>query len=250
MISRIHSKLGTAGLVVAIVALVVALTGVAVAASGLNGKQKKEVKSIAKQFAGKNGAPGAQGPKGDTGAAGSAGKNGADGAPGANGKNVVLTAEPAGVNCKNAGTKVEVEGNAASKKYVCNGQTGFTDTLPSGKTETGTWAVGTGNSGAMIVPLSFNIPLATAPEALHFVSEDGKEHTEEVVVETPVNCKGSAEEPTALPGQVCVYEGLNIGAGGYLANEALTNLLPAGATFFYLVQAEQAAFGSWAVTAK
>jgi hypothetical protein len=55
MISRIHSKLGTAGLVVALVALVVALTGVAFAASGLNSKQKKEVKKIAKQFAGKQG---------------------------------------------------------------------------------------------------------------------------------------------------------------------------------------------------
>ena len=60
MISRIHSKLGTAVLVVAIVALVVALTGVAVAEPVLT-QQKKEVKKIAEQFAGKPGAPGAVG---------------------------------------------------------------------------------------------------------------------------------------------------------------------------------------------
>ena len=72
MISRIHSKLGTAGFIVAIVALVAAL-GVALAASGLNSKQKKEVKKIAKQFARQSPGPGrhrALAQLGETGAAG------------------------------------------------------------------------------------------------------------------------------------------------------------------------------------
>ncbi|HVV72142.1 MAG TPA: hypothetical protein VHI52_11700 [Verrucomicrobiae bacterium] len=47
-IQRIHQKLGTAGLIVAIVALVAALAGGAYAAGGgLSGKQKKEVTKIA-----------------------------------------------------------------------------------------------------------------------------------------------------------------------------------------------------------
>jgi len=249
MISRIHSKLGTAGLVVAIVALVVALTGVAVAAAGLNGKQKKEVKSIAKQFAGKNGA---QGPKGDTGATGSAGKNGADGAPGTNGKNVVLTAEPAGANCANAGTKVEVEGNAASKKYVCNGQTGFTETLPSGETETGAWAAGA-KAKTTIVPISFNIPLAEAPANLYYVNPEGKELLG-VGVGGPSrpaeNCLGSAEEPTAPPGVVCVYAASESVEAPEGFNAFAVNRFVSGATFNYTLTENHQGLGTWAVTAE
>lgn len=89
MISKLHDRLGTAGLVVAIVALVVALTGTAFAAlPGLNSKQKKEVKNIAKQFPGAPGAPGAPGPAGPTGPQGAQGPAG-NGTPGENGKTVL-----------------------------------------------------------------------------------------------------------------------------------------------------------------
>jgi len=83
MLKRIHDKLGTAGLAVAVVALVVALTGTAFAAAGLNGTQKKEVKKIAKQYAGKQGP---QGLKGDNGSAGAQGAKGHQGAKGDEGK--------------------------------------------------------------------------------------------------------------------------------------------------------------------
>lgn len=76
MFSRLHSRLGTAGFVVAIVALVAAVAGTAFAATGLNSKQKKEVKKIAKSVV-------QQGPAGPAGAAGANGANGAAGPQGA-----------------------------------------------------------------------------------------------------------------------------------------------------------------------
>lgn len=261
MISRIHSKLGTAGFIVAIVALVAALSGVAIAASGLNGKQKKEVKKIAqteaKKFSGVPGPPGPAGPAGPAGAAGpkgDKGDTGSQGSAGAAGKGVVLTAEPKGANCKEGGTKVEVEGNAASKKFVCNGLTGFTDTLPSGKTETGAWALGQ-SSEASAVALSFNIPLAQAPEKIHYVKLDEKEYTRSgesfAVADPPVNCLGEVADPEALPGHVCVYEGVNLGeAAGFFANEFVEALYPTGAVFDYIIEPGQIANGTWAVTAK
>ncbi|MFL5340388.1 MAG: hypothetical protein ACJ76D_10435 [Solirubrobacterales bacterium] len=89
MLSRVHNKLGTAGLVVAVVALVAALTGAAFAAGGLTKKQEKQVIKIAKKYAGKNGKDGAAGPagpKGDTGAKGDTGTQGKEGPEGQQGQ--------------------------------------------------------------------------------------------------------------------------------------------------------------------
>lgn len=84
MFSKMHNKLGTAGLVVAIVALVFAMVGGAYAAQqALNGKQKKEVEKIAKKYAGKQGP---QGPQGPAGPAGPMGVQGAKGDPGVDGQ--------------------------------------------------------------------------------------------------------------------------------------------------------------------
>ena len=53
MLSRLHQKLGTAGLVVAVVALVAALGGAAIAAGGgLTGQETQEVKKSAQKFGG------------------------------------------------------------------------------------------------------------------------------------------------------------------------------------------------------
>jgi len=262
-VRAIREPFGTAGLIVACVALIAALAGGAYAASGgLTAKQKKEVKKIAKQFAGKPGAPGATGPagapgaKGDTGAAGSAGTNGTDGSDGTNGTNGTNGVSPIGTaftgeqnGCKEGGVKF-VGANATVACNGVKGETGFTDTLPAGKTETGTWALGP-HDEATVVPVSFTIPLAEAPEALHFVNLEGKEQTAEGETPvTPVNCLGSAENPTAAPGQVCVYEGANFGeAVGFSANSVLTRLSTTGATFLYNIAENQVAYGSWAVTA-
>ena len=73
MFSRMHDKLGTAGLVVAIVALVFAMVGGAYAAGGLTKQQEKQVTKIAKKYAGKPGAQGPQGPQGPAGLVGAKG---------------------------------------------------------------------------------------------------------------------------------------------------------------------------------
>ena len=235
MISRIHSKLGTAGFIVAIVALVAALGGGAYAAQqGLNGKQKKEVKNIAKNLvpagpvgpqgpAGPPGAPGAKGDKGDTGATGPAGPAGATGATGAPGP----------------------EGSP----WTAGG------TLPPGETETGAWALGSKVvNGNHIVPLSFNIPLEEAPEAVYYVNAAGLEITapffEELPPVTPVNCLGSAEEPTAPEGIVCVYaDNENLFEGSIGFTGLLRNTYVSGATFGFNLTNNSEVWGTWAVTA-
>jgi Collagen triple helix repeat (20 copies) len=105
MFSRIHSKLGSAGLIVAIAALVVALTGSAFAAGVFTKKQEKQIIKIAKKYAGKQGP---QGPPGSQGPAGAPGKEGARGPEGPRGE---------------------------------IGPAGPTSTiLPAGETETGIWS--------------------------------------------------------------------------------------------------------------
>src|SRR6185295_12581896 len=102
-----------------------------------------------------------------------------------------------------------VEGNTASKKYVCNGvngTSGFTETLPPGQTETGTWAfVNVGGT-------KFHAPNAYTSISFPIPLEEG---TEEGFVFTPTQtaneeygstgCAGTAEEPIAPPGVLCVY---------------------------------------------
>ena len=103
---------------------------------------------------------------------------------------------------------------------MCNGQEGspWTDTgkLPSGAQETGTWAftrsvekittevegtkeeITVGDSGKIIIPISFPIPLAGALQA------------EKVHISTEGNfatfCEGSAAAPEAInSGELCVF---------------------------------------------
>jgi hypothetical protein len=132
MLQRLHRRLGTAGLAVAVIALIAALGGTALAASGaLTGKQKKEVQKIAKQYAGKPGAPGAAGTNGTNGTNGKDGSNGAPGAPGKAGESVTLGVA-AGCGAP-GGTKVSV---GATSKEVCNGKPG--DAGTSGESPIGT----------------------------------------------------------------------------------------------------------------
>jgi hypothetical protein len=229
MISRIHSKLGTAGLVVAIVALVVALTGVAVAATGLNGKQKKEVKKIAKQFAGQNGAPGAigpQGPKGDPGQKGDTGPEGKEGKEGKQG----LKGDP-------------------GDPWTAGG------VLPSEETETGAFAIGnTAGASVEMAAVSFNIPLEEAPE-IHVIKSNGEEKYFDEAAgefkerEQPL-CPGTADEPAAEPGVLCLYTKSEFGIlfAGYPPN---TFSYATGAVIGFLPEATGSnSQGTWAVTAE
>jgi hypothetical protein len=196
MISRIHSKLGTAGFIVAIVALVAALGGGAYAAQqGLNGKQKKEVKNIVKSAIKNN--PGPQGPAGPQGLPGAAGAPGAKGDKGDRGPE---------------GEKGDTgdEGPEGSP-WTAGG------TLPPGETETGAWAYGlTANATSRLVSVSFNIPLAAAPE-VHVIKPNGKEKvknpnfdpevegSEPFIEVVEPDCSGSAEGPSAAAGVLCLY---------------------------------------------
>jgi Collagen triple helix repeat (20 copies) len=189
MLERLRTQIGTAGLIVAILALIAALGGGAYAATTGGGKATVSAKAKKgprgpKGATGATGATGAQGPagpKGDTGPkgdVGARGDTGAPGAPGAPGKN--------GTN----GT---------------NGTTGFTDTLPAGKTETGTFAdsehnIDGGGVNEILIPISFSIPLPASSEEVVFLNQ-----TETEAEAGTGGCTGTAIEPTAPPGVLCIY---------------------------------------------
>ena len=228
MLTRIHQKLGTTGFVIAIVALITALGGTALAASGaLSGKQKKEVEKIAKKFAGKPGPAGATGPAGTP---GTNGTNGKDGAPGKEG--------PEG--------KQGLPGQ--------DGTTGFTKTLPEGKTETGHWSAASPNGTRTVAAISFNIPLAKAlgENEVHYIGQTGNGTT----------CPGTEEEPEAEPGNFCVYSGFTSGIEGaiivpsfayFQGGHPSPGAFESGAMLFLLptAETEEERFGdgTWAVTA-
>ena len=79
-------------------------------------------------------------------------------------------------------------------------------TLPSGKTETGTWAFVSNTEGPIRVPLSFSIPtaeplkptLGKGPVELLEPKEEDPSHTHP-------NCPGTVSKPEANPGFICVY---------------------------------------------
>jgi hypothetical protein len=204
-INSIREPFGTAGLIVAMIALVAALGGTALAASGLNSKQKKEVTKIAKKYAGK---PGTNGTNGTNGSPGAAGKDGVNGTDGTDGESVTITAYT-GEECEEAeGEEGAKFTNKTGTAYACNGAAGtggggggFPATLPSGSTETGTWA-GPGTFGITLAPISFPIQLsAPLPESkVHIVSESDS------------NCPGTAAEPQAAAGNLCVYVDKKINA--------------------------------------
>jgi hypothetical protein len=261
--SRLRKPFGKAGLTVAIFALVFAMVGGAYAAGGgLSSKQKKQVKQIAKTeaqtYANSNpGAEGKQGPEGKQGASGKDGANGKDGTDGTNGKNVVVGTEPTGtVKCnEQGGATVEVEGQAATKKYVCNGETGFTETLPSGKTETGVYGFRIEAGNLVAEPVSFNIPLASTPAAssIFYVT---KEEVEEDTA--PSACPGSVTAPEAkvvapsTSPAVCVYENTleNFGeGGGYFAQIGYPKVFTTGVVLLFVGETGAVADGTYAVTA-
>jgi hypothetical protein len=211
MFQRIHEKLGTAGFIISIVALVAALGGGAYAASGsLTGKEKKEVKKIAQAEAKKIAAvPGPPGASGGQGSAGPQGTPGASGTNGANGKGLVIGNATAG-ECGAGGKTIEVEGSG-SKSKVCNGEEGEEGSpwtvggvLPSGESETGVWTIGPygGTVVSPKAPISFSIPVSGTITA-HFINEEAEGNTTE--------CPGTAENPAAAPGNLCIYK--TIGSG-------------------------------------
>lgn len=242
MFSRIHDKLGTAGLIVAVVALVAALGGTAIAAVGLNSKQKKEVKKIAKKFAGKPGPAGPQGPQGPAGANGKDGAPGEPGAAGKNGKSVLSGTEAAGANCVDGGYWFEIEGSA-SKKYVCNGGAGSGGggtTLGAGETMTGLWSFSTQN----IRPYAtISYPLQVPAGGYNNVVWVG-------VGQTEPGCPGTVEDPQADPGVLCVYAE-QVNNTEFAFPEFVFTASASGVILEFSAEAgeESRGRGSWALTA-
>jgi hypothetical protein len=206
MFSAIRRRMRvTPATVIAGLALVFAMTGGAYAAKKYLITSTKQISpSVLKQLQGKAGAAGApgaagaqgaQGPAGPAGPAGSAGSGGSKGETG-----------PAGV-------KGEKGTTGAKGATGATGSTGFTETLPSGKTETGTWAASAYNIpetepvAEVIIPISFPIPLSGSGEG--FVLNK-KEIAEGTGLGHEHGCLGNAEEPTAPPGKLCVYTSFEV----------------------------------------
>lgn len=259
MLSRMHNKLGTAGFVIAIIALVAAMTGGAYAALSSADKKviKKEAKKFSKQFAkqfAKPGPAGPQGPAGTNGTNGKDGTNGTNGAPGAPGKDGETPTGTAFTGSKTVGSTTCTEGGleyktASQTRLVCNGAkgtTGFTDTLPAGKTETGVWSAinATGSTPSLLLNFSFNIPLAEGSTyEANWINAAG-----EAKVGSLTNCPGSASEPEALPGNLCVY---TTNAEKVSAPENMTFFAKEeeGSVAIFNLDSGGSAFGTWAVTA-
>ncbi len=215
MFAKLHNQFGSAGLALSVAAIVLALTGGAIAANHSQNARRTE----------KSGRRGKQGPVGPQGPQGPAGPQGAPGpaaSAGADGKSVVLGTA---VGCEEGGTRVEVESSPATKHEVCNGvegppgprgeagedgepgepgQTGFTETLPSGETETGTWLTPRIVNVEELysqTTISFSIPLASPISNAAWVT------TEEQENHSNPECPGTVEDPRAAKGALCLYQG-------------------------------------------
>lgn len=246
MFSTFRERFGVPG-VIAVIALVFAMAGGAFAASGgLSGKQKKEVKKIAQTEAKKLAGTGPAGPQGPPGSPGAAGKDGTPGAPGKDGTSV--TSEEF-VGTKD-GKCVGVGGSkfiaASGNTYACNGkagkdgETGFTETLPPGKTETGAWIVP--GEAETAVPISFNIPLPNDLKGTEYLKP-----TETAAGTT--NCPGIKDGvATAAEGYLCLYQ-TEGGVLDFFGPPGATTSRN-GAALFAVKSTGGLAYGFWAVTAE
>ncbi len=275
MFSAIRNRMSYAN-VTATLALFFAMSGGALAASHYLITSTKQIspkvlKSLkgANGKNGANGANGAQGAQGPAGAAGAKGETGAAGAPGAGGQSVTSATLPKGnAKCKEGGSEFTAANGATT---ACNGKEGSPwtagGTLPSGSTETGTWAIGplateeVISSGNPSLLASFPVPLK-APlggEHVHVINLAGEEVIFEeekgkAVPQKANECPGSAAAPTAEPGNFCVYE---FGVSKVeLVSQAIVPAAGgegAGTTGAVVERLNEkiggAAYGTWAVTA-
>ncbi|HYH57852.1 MAG TPA: hypothetical protein VD790_01350 [Thermoleophilaceae bacterium] len=121
------------------------------------------------------------------------------------------------------------------------------ETLPSGKTLLGTWALGDVSGAAFthaaVTEVTFQFPLASEPVA-HLISTG----------EADPNCPGSAAAPTAAPGHFCIYEAIGTAGGAtsksvYKADDS-NGASRFGANILYISTVNDLyGRGGWAVTA-
>lgn len=174
--------------VIAIVALVLAMTGGAYAAGRYVITSAKQIKpSVLKALKGNAGAAGKAGAPGTAGTAGSQGPEGKQGGEGHEGKQ-----GPEG--------KQGLEGKQGEKGVTGSPWTAG-GTLPKGATETGTWGAAA-HEGLEVAALTFQIPLTSPLDGahVHYLT------LEEVAGGAVSQCPGSSAAPTAVEGNLCVYE--------------------------------------------
>ncbi len=234
--------------------------------------------------AGAGGPAGPAGPTGPTGATGPAGTNGTNGTGTAGANGTSVTSAPLGVgneHCKTGGSEFA---SASGPSYACNGKEGKEGspwsaggTLPPEKTETGSWTVGVTESGTRsnhFVPFSFPIPLKeglsgegcseeratrTKPCHVYFINEGGEEVGPNGLATgmPPTECGtpvGTAAEPKASPGNLCVYMASNDGDTGSAIYETGARRKRGASTTgaFLRIEAEEGseAWGTWVVAEK
>jgi Collagen triple helix repeat (20 copies) len=218
--------------VAATLAVLFAMSGGAYAAGRYLITSTKQISpKVLKALSGKPGAAGAagaQGPQGTQGAPGPqgpqgpAGTNGTDGTNGTSGTSVTSKEQKTGKigTCAEGGSEFTA---GASKTYACNGSPWTAGgTLPSGKTETGAWAV----DGAPVpeihnqeTSISFTIPLSDELPAasVHIIAPGG-----EGAGGGTCPTGSSVAKPEAEPGNLCIFQG----EGGFNV-ETVEALLPA-----------------------
>jgi len=169
MFSMMRERFSVTALI-ATVALVFAMTGGALAAKKYLITSTSQIKpSVLKKL------KGPRGPVGPTGSAGSKGDPGARGPAGPEGKQ---------------GAKGD-----KGDPWTAGG------VLPPGATETGVWGYTLAEGAEDIIPVSFPIPLAS-PIAIEPTSNV---HVIGTPGEDPTNCPGTADQPEAAPGHLCLY---------------------------------------------
>ncbi len=249
---------------------------------------------------GATGAAGAAGPAGPAGAAGAKGENGAAGAPGTTGTGTEGKEGKAGESVKTQASSECVEGGtkftvAGKSENVCNGLEGKQGTpgvpgaihgqepLPKGATETGTFTTQQSDAGenSEYIAIPFPIRLAapiTLAEGRHTLYVTIEEWKDENGAKDPAGCEaepnpvkdpgvkvpGTAEDPQAAEGFLCVYQGYtdNVGGGTFVLtisdpsqphgnyNELNAGVAGAAAQVYYSGPAElHQLSGTWAVTA-
>jgi Collagen triple helix repeat (20 copies) len=241
MFSTLRRHFGIPGMI-AVFALVFAMLGGAYAAQQKQGfvvtKLSQIKPSVRNQLKGNAGPKGDPGPKGDAGAAGAAGAQGPQGPQGPKG---------------DPGSPWTIGG-----------------VVPSGQTLVGSWSAenewATPENNAQQffrVPISFSIPLSAAPtvrlfsESIFFtvtsagvfepyVEPDAEEAFEAV-------CPGSADSPSADPGNLCLYLDQATKTGTGYSLQKLATATPPPHTYGWslplTLEKESIVEGSWAVTA-
>lgn len=261
MLNRIRDQIGTAGLIVAVVALVAALGGGAYAANGGGSDNNSDSKASASAV--KRGKPGKRGPRGPVGPVGPAGPAGAVGPAG-----------PAGAQGPKGDTGAQgpqgIQGPQGPVGPAGADGTFSTEPLPKGETLTGAWGAPKGSRS--LESISFPISVSPAPKAIYQVNlfgfvvgvelQDGgyevygpggtlesltEEEASEAIEAFKDACPGNRDAPTAEPGFLCIYEGIN-GQGP----QEMGSAIEAANTFGVVVPFNptlEDLKGSWAVTA-